>query len=176
MADETKEETKTEEQVETLDLKRFLSSMRLSTEVSEPVPMIQENLQTVAEEVSDEDRFISGAMTDPKGDRSMGPANQPDPDQYVHVVERNPDGLLIRGAKLHMTGGVNSHEILVMPTTAMDDRARDYAISCAVPVDAPGVTMIFGRQASDDRRDKRERPRNRLANRNTAACCPSCGK
>jgi type VI secretion system protein ImpC len=60
MADETKEEVKTEEKVETLDLKRFLSSMRLSTEVSEPVPMIQENLLTVAEEVSDEDRFISG--------------------------------------------------------------------------------------------------------------------
>jgi type VI secretion system protein ImpC len=60
MADETKEEVKTEEKAETLDLKRFLSSMRLSTEVSEPVPMIQENLLTVAEEVSDEDRFISG--------------------------------------------------------------------------------------------------------------------
>jgi len=60
MADETKEETKTEEQVEALDLKRFLSSMRLSTEVSEPVPMIQDNLESVAEDVSDEDRFISG--------------------------------------------------------------------------------------------------------------------
>lgn len=60
MAEETKEKVETEEMVETLDLKRFLSSMRLSTEVSEPVPMIQENLQTVAEAVSDEDRFISG--------------------------------------------------------------------------------------------------------------------
>jgi type VI secretion system protein ImpC len=60
MADETKEKVKTEEKVEALDLKRFLSSMRLSTEISEPVPMIQDNLQTVAERVSDEDRFISG--------------------------------------------------------------------------------------------------------------------
>ena len=56
-----------------------------------------------------------------------------------------------------MTGAVNSHEILVMPTTAMDERSKDYAIVCAVPVDAPGVTMIFGRQTSDDRRDHRER-------------------
>ncbi|MBW1819407.1 MAG: 4-hydroxybutyryl-CoA dehydratase [Deltaproteobacteria bacterium] len=107
--------------------------------------------------IQDENLMVVGAMTDPKGDRSKGPADQPDPDQYVHVVERRDDGVVIRGAKLHMTGGVNSHEILIMPTTAMDERAKDYAIVCAVPVDAPGITMIFGRQASDDRRDKRER-------------------
>ncbi|MFH0844402.1 MAG: 4-hydroxyphenylacetate 3-hydroxylase C-terminal domain-containing protein, partial [Pseudomonadota bacterium] len=98
-----------------------------------------------------------GAMTDPKGDRSKGPADQPDPDQYVHVVERREDGIVVRGAKLHMTGGVNSHEILVMPTTGMDERSKDYAVSFAIPVDAPGITMVFGRQTSDDRRDKRER-------------------
>jgi 4-hydroxybutyryl-CoA dehydratase/vinylacetyl-CoA-Delta-isomerase len=107
--------------------------------------------------IQDENLMVVGAMTDPKGDRSKSPVDQPDPDQYVHIVERRDDGVVIRGAKLHMTGGVNSHEILVMPTTAMDERSKDYAVVCAVPVDAPGVTMIFGRQASDDRRDKRER-------------------
>jgi 4-hydroxybutyryl-CoA dehydratase/vinylacetyl-CoA-Delta-isomerase len=107
--------------------------------------------------IQDENLMVVGAMTDPKGDRSKGPAEQADPDQYVHVVERREDGVVIRGAKLHMTGGVNSHEILIMPTAAMDQKSKDYALVCAVPVDAPGVTMIFGRQASDDRRDKRER-------------------
>jgi len=107
--------------------------------------------------IQDENLMVVGAMTDPKGDRSKGPADQPDPDQYVHVVERRDDGVVIRGAKLHMTGAVNSHEILIMPTTAMDDQSKDYAIVCAIPVDDPGITMIFGRQASDDRRDKMER-------------------
>ena len=107
--------------------------------------------------IQDENLMVVGAMTDPKGDRSRGPADQDDPDQYVHVVERRDDGIVIRGAKLHMTGAVNSHEILVMPTTAMDERSKDYAVVCAIPVDALGITMIFGRQASDDRRDKRER-------------------
>jgi 4-hydroxybutyryl-CoA dehydratase/vinylacetyl-CoA-Delta-isomerase len=107
--------------------------------------------------IQDENLMVVGAMTDPKGDRSKGPADQPDPDQYVHVVERRSDGITIRGAKLHMTGAVNSHEILVMPTAAMDKRSKDYAVVCAVPVDASGITMIFGRQASDDRRDKMER-------------------
>ncbi len=108
-------------------------------------------------EIQDENKMVVGAMTDPKGDRSKGPAQQEDPDQYVRVVERRNDGVVIRGAKLHMTGAVNSHEILVMPTTALDDQSKDYAIVCAVPIDAPGITMIFGRQAGDDRRDRRER-------------------
>lgn len=107
--------------------------------------------------IQDENLMVVGAMTDPKGDRSKGPADQADPDQYVHVVKRSDDGVFIRGAKLHMTGAVNSHEILVMPTTAMDETSKDYAIVCSVPIDAPGVTMIFGRQAGDDRRDKEER-------------------
>ena len=107
--------------------------------------------------IQDENLMVVGAMTDPKGDRSKRPVDQSDPDQYVHVVERRDKGVVIRGAKIHMTGGVNSHEILLMPTVAMDERSKDYAITCAVPVDDPGVTMIFGRQAGDDRRDKKER-------------------
>ena len=107
--------------------------------------------------IQDENLMVVGAMTDPKGDRSKSPADQPDPDQYVHVVERREDGIVIRGAKLHMTGAVNSHEILVMPTTALNEGSRDYAVSCAIPVDAPGITMIFGRQVNDDRRDLLER-------------------
>ncbi len=116
-----------------------------------------EKFKTWLTYIQDENLMVVGAMTDPKGDRSRGPAEQSDPDQYVHVVERKENGVVIRGAKLHMTGGVNSHEILIMPTTAMDEKSKDYAVVCAVPVNASGVTMIFGRQASDDRRDRRER-------------------
>jgi len=107
--------------------------------------------------VQDENLMVVGAMTDPKGDRSKGPAEQRDPDQYVHIVERRSDGIVIRGAKLHMTGAVNSHEVLVMPTTAMDEQTKDYAVVCAIPIDSPGITMIFGRQVNDDRKDNQER-------------------
>ncbi|MBW1641289.1 MAG: 4-hydroxybutyryl-CoA dehydratase, partial [Deltaproteobacteria bacterium] len=106
--------------------------------------------------IQDENLMVVGAMTDPKGDRSKGPADQPDPDQYLHVAERRDDGIIIRGAKLHMTGAVNSHEILVMPTTALDSKSEKFAVVCAVPVDSPGITMIFGRQTGDDRRDRLE--------------------
>ncbi|MCF8066475.1 MAG: 4-hydroxybutyryl-CoA dehydratase, partial [Desulfarculaceae bacterium] len=106
--------------------------------------------------IQEENLMVVGAMTDPKGDRSKGPAQQADPDQFLRIVERRPEGIVIRGAKLHMTGAVNSHEILLMPTTALSEDAGDYAVICALPVDAPGVTMVFGRQANDSRRDQCE--------------------
>ncbi len=102
--------------------------------------------------VQNEDLVCDGAMTDPKGDRSLHPAEQSDPDQYLHVVEERSNGIIVRGAKLHQTGAVNSHEIIVMPTRAMREEDKDYAISFAVPSDTKGILYIFGRQASDCRK------------------------
>lgn len=102
--------------------------------------------------VQENDLMISGSMTDVKGDRSLRPGQQPDPDMFVHVVEKREDGIVIRGAKAHMTGMVNSHEMLIMPTMGMKEDEADYAVCCALPVDAPGVIHIFGRQTNDERK------------------------
>ena len=98
------------------------------------------------------DLMIAGAMTDPKGDRNLRPGTQVDPDLFVHVVSKNDEGIVIRGAKAHMTGMVNSHEMLIMPTMGMVEGEEDYAVCCALPVDAEGVIHIFGRQTNDDRK------------------------
>jgi 4-hydroxybutyryl-CoA dehydratase/vinylacetyl-CoA-Delta-isomerase len=102
--------------------------------------------------VQDNDLTVDGAMTDPKGDRSLGPSQQPDPDLYLHIVEVRTDGIVVRGAKAHQTGAVNSHEHLIMPTVAMKEADKDYAVSFAVPSDAEGVFMIYGRQSCDTRK------------------------
>lgn len=102
--------------------------------------------------VQDNDYMVAGAMTDVKGDRGLRPSQQVDPDMFVHVVERREDGVVIRGAKAHMTGIVNSHWMLIMPTMGMLENEKEYAICCALPVDAPGITHIFGRQTNDDRK------------------------
>jgi 4-hydroxybutyryl-CoA dehydratase / vinylacetyl-CoA-Delta-isomerase len=104
------------------------------------------------ERVQREDLMTAGAMTDPKGDRSLPPWKQADPDLYVRIVARRPDGIVIRGAKTHITGAVNSHELLVMPTLGVPPEGADYAVACAVPVDAPGVSLVFGRQTNDGRK------------------------
>ena len=94
---------------------------------------------------------IGGAMTDPKGDRSKAPADQSDPDMFVRVVERRRDGVVIRGAKMHQTGCINSHWIVLMPTMRLRTADKDYAIVAAIPVDHPGLTFIYGRQSCDTR-------------------------
>jgi 4-hydroxybutyryl-CoA dehydratase/vinylacetyl-CoA-Delta-isomerase len=106
------------------------------------------------ERVQRQDLMCAGAMTDVKGDRSLAPWKQADPDLYVHIVERRPDGIVIRGCKTHITGAVNSQEILVMPTTGAPPEGADYAVACAVPVDAPGLTLVFGRQSNDGRKEE----------------------
>ncbi|MGI6546661.1 MAG: 4-hydroxyphenylacetate 3-hydroxylase family protein [Fastidiosipilaceae bacterium] len=102
--------------------------------------------------IQSEDLVVDGAMTDPKGDRGKSPSMQDDPDQYLRVVERRPDGVVVRGAKAHQTGMVNSHEVLVMPTISLRPEDKDYAISFAVPTDAEGIFMIYGRQSCDTRK------------------------
>jgi 4-hydroxybutyryl-CoA dehydratase/vinylacetyl-CoA-Delta-isomerase len=102
--------------------------------------------------VQDNDLMLAGAMSDPKGDRSLRPHQQADPDMYVRVVEKKDDGIVVRGAKAHITGTVNAHEIIAMPTRAMGDDDKDYAVCFAVPVDTENVTLVFGRQTNDTRR------------------------
>jgi 4-hydroxybutyryl-CoA dehydratase/vinylacetyl-CoA-Delta-isomerase len=95
--------------------------------------------------------MIAVGMTDPKGDRSKPPHQQADPDLFLHVSRRNEDGIFLRGAKAHMTGGWNQHWICVMPTMNLREADRDYAVAAMVPADAEGLTYIYGRQASDTR-------------------------
>ncbi len=98
------------------------------------------------------DLMPAGAMTDPKGVRNLNPHQQPDPDLYVHVVEKGRDGIVVRGAKCQITGAVNSHEIIVLPTRTMRKEDSDYAVAFSVPVDEKGVTLIVSRQTNDTRR------------------------
>lgn len=94
---------------------------------------------------------IGGAMTDVKGDRGKPPHRQDDSDLFVHVCKRSDEGVWIRGAKAHQTGCINSHWMLVMPTLRLTEKDKDFAIVAAVPVDAPGITYIYGRQSCDTR-------------------------
>jgi len=102
--------------------------------------------------VQGNDLVCCGAMTDPKGDRSLRPSQQADPDLYLRIVEQRADGIVVRGSKVHQTGAVNSHEIIVMPTRTMHKEDKDYCVSFAVPSDTEGLIYIYGRQSCDSRK------------------------
>ena len=97
--------------------------------------------------VQDQDLTLGIAMTDAKGDRSRRPHEQANVDSYVHVVERNAlhngkRGIVISGTKAIVTGAPYMHELLVMPCRNMGKEDADFAVCCAVPIDAPGITII----------------------------------
>lgn len=102
-------------------------------------------------EVQVRNQVIGGAMTDAKGDRAKAPHEQADPDLYLHVTRRDDKGVYVTGAKLHQTGSINSHWLIVMPTLRLGPNDKDYAIVGAIPAHAKGITYIYGRQASDTR-------------------------
>ena len=97
--------------------------------------------------VQDQDLTLGIAMTDAKGDRSKRPHEQANVDSYVHIVERNVRrngrlGIVISGTKAIVTGAPYMHELLVMPCRNMGREDADFAVCCAVPVDAEGITII----------------------------------
>ncbi|MFX0074688.1 MAG: 4-hydroxyphenylacetate 3-hydroxylase family protein [Candidatus Hermodarchaeota archaeon] len=89
-----------------------------------------------------QDLVSAGAQTDVKGDRIKRPADQADPDMYVHVVEKKKDGIIVAGCKLHISEASVSDELLVIPTRALRPEDKDYAVAFAVPGDYEGVTQV----------------------------------
>ncbi len=103
-------------------------------------------------EVQNQDLMVDGAMTDTKGDRSKRPAQQPDPDAYLRIVDENDEGIIVRGAKVHQTGFLNSHKAIIMPTLTLRPGEEDYAISFGVDTNEKGITLVYGRQSCDTRK------------------------
>ena len=96
--------------------------------------------------------FVANAgVTDVKGDRNLGPMDQPDKDVYLHVVEKRADGIVVRGAKCHQTGSLSAHEIIVLPTRALRKGEEEFAVAFAVPSDTAGVIHVVGRSSLDTR-------------------------
>jgi len=103
-------------------------------------------------EVQQQDLCVDGAMTDPKGDRSKRPKEQSDSDLFLHIIEENDEGIVVRGAKIHQTGFLNSHRVLVMPTLTMRPGEEEYAVCFGLDTTDKGLTLIYGRQSCDTRK------------------------
>ncbi|MCD4677831.1 MAG: 4-hydroxybutyryl-CoA dehydratase, partial [Desulfobacula sp.] len=93
----------------------------------------------------------NAGVTDVKGDRSNGPTRQADDEMYLKIVERRTDGIVVSGAKVHQTGSLSSHEIIVLPTRAFKEGDEDYAVAFAIPADTEGLIHVVGRSSLDNR-------------------------
>jgi len=120
----------------------FMALMSVKDAVAQANPMYAENIERMYRYCRDNDLRSAEVVTDPKGDRTRRAHEQDDPDRYVRIVERRNDGIVVRGAKLHITAASLVHELVVMPTKGMRPGEEDYAVSFSIPVNAPGVKII----------------------------------
>ena len=120
----------------------FMALMSVKDQVAEVSPLYAENIERMYRHCRDNDLRGAEVITDPKGDRKRRAHEQDDPDLYVRIVERKNDGIVVRGAKLHISAASLVHELVVMPTKGMRQDEADYAVSFSIPVNAPGVKII----------------------------------
>jgi 4-hydroxybutyryl-CoA dehydratase/vinylacetyl-CoA-Delta-isomerase len=121
------------------------SVLALSTaapELATARPEYRQRIYDFIDFVREKDLRLAETVTDAKGNRKLRPGQQDDKDMYVHVVDRNSDGVFITGCKMHISGAAIEHELVIFPTKSMRPGEEEYAIACSVPANAPGVSMI----------------------------------
>jgi 4-hydroxybutyryl-CoA dehydratase/vinylacetyl-CoA-Delta-isomerase len=92
--------------------------------------------------VQTRDLSVAGALTEPRGKRSQRTIDWSDPFLSLKVVDKNKDGIFVRGAKINISGAFASHEMVVLPQAAHFEGEEDYAVAFAVPTDAKGITYV----------------------------------
>lgn len=157
-AAELREQVELHETVDMLTHVTYASMMTLLTAADRIEEALPENAARIRDWVKDaqqRDVRITQCITDAKGDRSRRPGNQDDPDQFVRVVARRDGGIVIRGAKLHISAASMGHELMTIPTKSMKAGEDAYSVACMVPVNAPGVKIINTTYAPrhEDKRD-----------------------
>jgi aromatic ring hydroxylase len=128
---------------------------RLAPRLGEPYAS---HIRTFYEDCRTGDLAMAVAQTDAKGDRALGPGAQRNPDAYLRVVDRRPDGIVVRGAKIHTSVSVNANELLVLPTRALDEGEGDYAVAFAVPPNSDGITLVASPYLAPAGRNATEHP------------------
>jgi 4-hydroxybutyryl-CoA dehydratase/vinylacetyl-CoA-Delta-isomerase len=109
-------------------------------------------LRRYATMIQGKDLTCAGALTDPKGNRSLKPKHQPDKDVYLRVVDQNKRGIIVRGAKSMIGGAIGSHEIIVQPGTGFSEAEQEHAIAFAIPLETDGIGQVVNMQAGAERK------------------------
>ena len=116
-------------------------------------PEYRERIRNYYRNCRDNDLAVAVAQTDVKGDRALGPTQQDHPDYYVRIVEERPDGIVVRGAKVHTSVATNTNEVIVLPTRAMRAEDKAYAVAFALPVNTLGLKLLASPHGSSPKND-----------------------
>ena len=101
------------------------------------------NIERYYEHVRENDLLLTHTLINPQSNRGAGPSKQADPFIAARVVEKNQEGVIIRGARMLATLPM-ADEIVVFPSTVIRSGQDDvpYSIAFALPVSAKGLKFI----------------------------------
>ena len=101
-----------------------------------------DNVVAFYERMRDEHLYLSYAIVPPQIDRSKPAHKQSDPTLYAGVVKERDDGIVISGAQQVATGGVLSDWLHLSCIHPLQPGDENYANCVAIPINAPGLTLI----------------------------------
>lgn len=120
-----------------------IAGMRMGLPVFEGYdPARAAALENYYRHARDNDLYLTYVIINPQADRSKNAAEQADPFLTAGVVDRDAEGITIRGAKMLATGGVVANEVFVTTIQPMQPGEERYAVSFAIPMNSKGLKML----------------------------------
>ena len=101
-----------------------------------------DNARAYHHRCASQDLCLTHALNDQFYDRSKRVIDQPDPDLILHVVRETSEGPIVRGLRNLATLAPLSDEALVYPIRPRAADEAGYALAFAVPMNAPGLSII----------------------------------
>lgn len=90
----------------------------------------------------DNDLYLTYVIINPQADRSKTASEQRDPYLTAGIVDRDSDGIVVRGAKMLATGGIMANEVFVSCIQPLHPGDEAYALSFVVPMNARGLKIL----------------------------------
>ncbi|MGX1309836.1 4-hydroxyphenylacetate 3-monooxygenase [Amorphus suaedae] len=112
-----------------------------------------DNVLNFYRHIRDNHKYVAYAIVPPQIDRSKPAHQQSDPSLYAGVVRETDAGIVVKGGQQLATGAVFADYLHLSCIHPLRPGDENYAISVAIPLDAPGVRLFsrraFALQASD---------------------------
>ena len=109
------------------------------------------NIVKYYEHIRENDLLLTHTLINPQVNRSVGPSKQADPFTAARVLEKNSEGVVVRGARMLATLPI-ADEIMVFPSTVVRSGQDDmpYSIAFALPTSAKGLKFICRESFASD--------------------------
>jgi 4-hydroxyphenylacetate 3-monooxygenase len=90
----------------------------------------------------DNDLYLTYVIINPQADRSKSASQQKSEYLTAGVVDRDAEGITVRGAKMLATGGIMANEVFVTCIQPLQPGDERYALSFAIPMNAKGLKVL----------------------------------